>query len=135
MKNMCVMKKIAMLIALIPMMALASADNGLVHRWSFNGNLTDSVGGITATTVGNVTTDGRQYSLAGGSYGSSYVDFGSGILPANGDGMTLEIWARRDGTRKCSRIFDIGSGTSNYLMWSWMNVDSTSDDNLSVCFS
>ena len=132
MKNMCVMKKIAMLIALMPMMTVAVADNGLVHRWSFNGNLTDSVGGITATAVGNVTTDGRQYSLAGGSYGSSYVDFGSGILPANGDGMTLEIWARRDGARKCSRIFDIGSGTSNYLMWSWMNVDSTSDDNLSV---
>lgn len=132
MKNICVMKKIAMLMALMPMMTVAVADNGLVHRWSFNGDLTDSVGGITATAVGNVTTDGRQYSLAGGSYGSSYVDFGSGILPANGDGMTLEIWARRDGTRKCSRIFDIGSGTSNYLMWSWMNVDSTSDDNLSV---
>ena len=88
--------------------------------------------GQQLTAVGNVTTDGLQYTLAGGSYGSSYVDLGSGILPANGDGMTLEIWARRDGTRKCSRIFDIGSGTSNYLMWSWMNVDSTSDDNLSV---
>lgn len=126
------MKKLLMALVLMPMTVMAVADNGLVHRWSFNGNLTDSVGGITAAVVGNVTTDGKQYTLAGGSYGSSYVNLGSGILPTNGDGMTLEIWARRNGEGHCSRIFDIGSDSSDYLMWSWMNVDSTSDDNLSV---
>ena len=31
-----------------------------LHRWSFNGNLNDSVGGSTATVVGNVTTNDRR---------------------------------------------------------------------------
>ena len=85
----------------------------LVHRWSFNGNLNDSIGGQTAKRVGNVTTDGRQYSLAGGSYGSSYVDFGSGILPANGDGITKTLAdyvtddVNKDGVYKALKHFEI----------------------------
>ncbi len=99
----------------------ASSQDGLVHRWSFNGDLTDSVGGQTATAVGSVTTDGGQYRLAGGSNGSSYISLGSNILPVDTGATTIEIWATRNQVRYWARILDIGSSTANYLIWAWNN--------------
>ena len=98
-----------------------SSQDALVHRWSFNGDLTDSVGGQTATAVGNVTTDGSQYRLAGGSNGSSYISLGSNILPVDAGATTIEIWATRNQIRNWARILDIGSSTANYLIWAWNN--------------
>ena len=51
------------------------ADPTCLHRWSFNGDLTDSVGGQSAVAVGNVTTDGSRYTTLGGSSGTSYIGF------------------------------------------------------------
>ena len=81
----------------------------LVHRWSFNGDLTDSVGGQTATAIGNVTTDGQQYSTTGGSSGTCYIDLGDWILPTNDLPVTVEMWVTRDVNVSYGRIFAWGS--------------------------
>ncbi|CAN5480445.1 hypothetical protein BH23VER1_BH23VER1_19100 [soil metagenome] len=96
--------------------SLASA--ALTHRWSFNGDLTDSVGGQTAqildpdnnpATGGGATLTGSSVNLAGGvNLESSYVSLGSGLLGTTGT-ATLELWATQQTVQNWGRIFDIGS--------------------------
>ncbi len=81
----------------------------ILHRWSFNGDLADSVGGQTAVAVGNVTTDGQQYTTLGGNSGTSYIDLGDWLLPTNGSPVTIELWATQDASTSYSRIFSLGS--------------------------
>ena len=84
---------------------------GLIHRWSFNGNLTDSVGGQTATLGGSVTTDGSSFITQYGSSGSSYISLGSDVLPREAEGATFEMWVTRTEANYNSewlRIFEIG---------------------------
>lgn len=85
----------------------------LVHRWSFNGDLTDSIGGQTATKVGNVTTGAEQYTLAGGENGSSYINLGSNVLPNDGSPVTLEIWATHFSYESYSRMFTVMTSINN----------------------
>lgn len=103
------------------------APDGLVHRWSFNGDLTDSVGGQTASKVGSVTSTGTQYRLAGGSRGTSYISLGSDVLVSSANSATIEIWATRNAVQKWARIFDFGNDTKHYIMWAWNNDTSSSD--------
>lgn len=83
---------------------------GLLHRWSFNGDLTDSVGGQTATVHGNVTTDGSAYITQYGESGSSYISLGSDVLPPGDSEATIELWGTRttDFWSPWCRIFEIG---------------------------
>ena len=108
------------------------SDGDLIHRWSLNGNLADSVGGQTAGTVGNVTTDGSQYTLAGGSRGSSYIDLGSNILPKDGRGVTLEIWGTQRSVKNWSRIWDIGGGTSTDMQMAWTAESNINSDGICI---
>jgi hypothetical protein len=103
----------------------------LIHRWSFNGNLTDSVGGQNAKAVGNVTRGGRSYRLGGGRNGSSYIDLGPNILPRDGRSATLEIWATIHSPQKWSRVFDIGAGIDDFMFMSW--CDGNPDHGSSPC--
>ncbi len=66
--------------------ALASYGSPyLAHRFGFNGNLNDSVGGIEPVAVGHSfvnSASGQAVKLSGGAKGSSYVNLGeSAILP------------------------------------------------------
>ena len=107
---------------------------GLLHRWSFNGEIAgdatgieitsryaecDSEGGQFATFRGVVTADGSQVTLAGGPRGTSYIDLGANILPNDNTAFTIEIWATMRSVQNWSRIIDIGSGTGNCMMWAW----------------
>jgi hypothetical protein len=99
--------------------SLSSA--ALTHRWSFNGNLNDSVGGQTAQildpdnnpgTGGAATLDANQVTLAGGgNFDSSFVDLGPNIF-GSGNQVTFEIWATQNAVQNWGRIFDIGNGTT-----------------------
>jgi autotransporter-associated beta strand protein len=96
----------------------------LAHRWSFNGNLSDSVGASNATIVdvggNNATLSATQVTLAGGSRSNSdYVSLGSNLLPNNDNPLTLEFWATQLSVKNWSRIFDFGSSTSENLFMSW----------------
>ena len=100
----------------------ATAVADLVHRWSFNGNLTDSVGGQSAKIVGSATSNGKQYTLPGGSCGSSYIDLGSDVLPKTSKAVTIEIWATQISAQYYSRIFSFGgSGGNLYMEWTLAN--------------
>ena len=93
----------------------------LLHRWSFNGDLTDSASGQDAVAVGNVTDDGHSYRLAGGSWGNSYINLGSDVLPKDGSPATIEIWATKHSFQRWGRIFDFGTGSNDgdYVFMAW----------------
>ena len=107
---------------------------GLTHRWSFNGTIAgdatgieitslyaeyDSVGEQYARLCGVVTADGNQVTLAGGPRGTSYIDLGANILPADNTPFTIELWATANSVQNWSRMIDIGSGTGNNMLWAW----------------
>ena len=96
-------------------------DETLVHRWSFNGDLQDSVGGGSATAVGKVTFADGCARLSGGTFGTSYLNLGKDVLPKNGQAVTLEIWATQRAVQDWSRIFDFGKGSANanYITMTW----------------
>ena len=99
---------------------------GLAHNWSFNNNLADSVGGVSAILYGNATLSSSSVTITGnGSSHINYVALGSGsnLLPTTNSPATIELWATENQVENWSRVFDFGStagGVSN-LMWSWTN--------------
>lgn len=97
---------------------------GLAHRWSFNGNLLDSVGTAHADVIevgtNNSTVGAASVTLQGGSSSASdYIQLGSGLLPKDGSPITLELWATQHSVQAWSRVFDIGSTNTENLFLSW----------------
>jgi autotransporter-associated beta strand protein len=112
---------------------LLSPASGLVHRWSFNGSLADSVGGQTASAIGSCTyQDANQILLAGGDKGTSYVDLGANVLPADGSPVTIEIWATDLSIQTWARIFDFGLDQTSYIMMSWNRNGQIGQDTVEV---
>ncbi len=99
------------------------AEDALCHRWSFNGNLVDSIGGTTATVSGasswNDAGHPTAIALPGGAMGAGAVNLGANMLPSDGSPVTIEIWATQHEVRGYSRVFDIGSSKTNYLALEW----------------
>jgi fibronectin-binding autotransporter adhesin len=112
---------------------LTTVGLGLAHRWSFNGNLTDSVGGQNATVVdvgaNNTTLSASEITLAGGAQASSdYVDLGDQVLPNGTTPVTIELWAKQISVQNWSRIFDFGAATGENLMMSWTRGTALTQD-------
>ena len=103
----------------------------LAHRWSFNGDYADSVGGSqsSATACGTyVSLYGNRVHTGYGacSHGSGYVDLGTNMLDTTA--ATIEIWALNDGVKNWSRVFDYGADDSHYFTMSWTSgTDATKD--------
>lgn len=121
--------------------ALSPLGVVLRNRWSFNGNLTDSVGGKTASIVEvgvnnvayNDTVNPTAITLAGGaSNASDYVQLGSHLLPKGVTPVTIELWARQNTIQNWSRIFDFNNGTAEYLMMSWTRGGADATDNSEI---
>lgn len=105
----------------------------LKHRWSFNGDLTDSFGTNNAIVVdvgtNNTTLTASNITLAGGTQSASdYVQLGSGLLPKDGSPVTIELWATQISAQNWSRIFDVGSSSLDYLFMSWSQGTDTTKD-------
>jgi autotransporter-associated beta strand protein len=105
----------------------------LTHRWSFNNSLADSVGTNNATVIdigaNNAVMSSSSITMAGGSRAASdYVALGSGLLPKDGTPVTIELWATTTAPQNWSRIFDIGSSTTDYLFMGWSQGTSTNLD-------
>ena len=96
----------------------------LKHRWSFNGNLTDSVGGSDATIVdigvNDVTVDSTSVTMTGGAKADSdYVKLGENLIPNTTTPVTIELWAKQNTIQNWSRVFDFHTDTNEYLMMIW----------------
>ena len=88
-----------------------AANDYLLHRWTFNGTLEDSVGGATATLKGGAALDAASthVKLPGGTKGAGWVDLGeTGGFPTNDTPFTIELWATVHEYTKNRRIFSIG---------------------------
>jgi autotransporter-associated beta strand protein len=109
------------------------AVTALKHRWSFNGSLSDSFGTNNAVVV-NVGTNNASLTsggitLAGGSKSTSdYVSLGSGLLPKDGTPATIELWATQLSAQSWSRLFDIGSSSSENLFMCWSQGTDTTQE-------
>lgn len=111
----------------------------LAHRWSFNGTLSDSSGGVTAMIVdpdansaagGTGVLSSTDVLLGGGARTSSaYIQLGAGgLLAGKKTPVTIELWATQVGVQNWGRIFDFGSGTTEYLMMSWTRGTTAAQD-------
>lgn len=96
----------------------------LAHRWSFNGNLADSVGAQDATAAGaqadKISFVDGEVRLPGLGKGQATLALGAGIVPAGLDGVTVELWATPEETRSWSRVFTAAStdgAQTLYLAW------------------
>ena len=108
-------------VAILPVVVANAAQ--LEHRWSFNGNINDSVGTATATTIGASTAVNyidnaavRTGADQDGTYATALC-LGSSLI--SGDSATLEIWATRNKHTKNMRVFDWGPDTTEYLCIGW----------------
>jgi autotransporter-associated beta strand protein len=98
-----------------------------VHRWSFTGNLNDSIGTSHATiengTTSNtnvVTQNATSVTLAGGvKADSQWVKLGSQLLPARNTPCTIETWATVHSIQNFSRIWDFHNSTTENVYMSW----------------
>ena len=101
--------------------AWAPGNAKLAHRWSFTGNLNDSVGSKNALIVNddtvNVGLSSTQHptsiQLTGGAKATSdYVNLGSNVLSGLQAGgvkpVTIELWATQEAVMNWARIFDFG---------------------------
>ena len=121
--------------ALAATSSLVPRGVGLTHRWSFNGDLKDSVGGQDATAYIYTFTNGNSELVltpASESKKKSYVNLGSNILPRNGSPATIEVWATQREDRSFSRIFDVGSGEPDYLTMSWTRSGGINTDMIRI---
>lgn len=105
-----------------PVLATASATcKGLMHRWSFNGNLKDSAGKSHGkATGGNPTFENGQVRFKQGE--KVCVDLGADLIPGEGKSpWSIEIWATRYSEIVWDMIFQastIGAENNDFL-WSW----------------
>ena len=101
--------RVAAFAAFAVCVALPLCAAELTHRWSFNGDYSDSVGGADAVKCGTYVSlyGGRVHMGYGAcSHGTGYVDLGTNMLDTTT--ATIEIWARHDGVENWSRVFDYG---------------------------
>ena len=104
----------------VAFVAISAFGTELTHRWSFNGDYSDSVGGADAVKCGTYVSlyGGRVHMGYGAcSHGTGYVDLGTNMLDTTA--ATIEIWARHDGVESWSRVFDYGADTANNVFLSW----------------
>ena len=104
----------------VAFVAISAFGAELTHRWSFNGDWSDSVGGADAVKCGTyVSLYGGKVHMGYGacSHGTGYVDLGTNMLDTTA--ATIEIWARHDGVKSWSRVFDYGADSANNVFLSW----------------
>ena len=107
----------------------AAADNSksfaaLAHRWSFNGDLADSVGGCTATTIGsktdvNYVNDNTAVQTGSDQAATYATSLNLGKALSAGEAVTVEIWAKRNSLNNAMRLFDWGLSNTDYICMSW----------------
>lgn len=107
----------------------ASCDNTamLAHRWSFTGDLTDSVTGTAGTMSGSgATYEDGVVKLPGGNKGTCYIDLGANKLSS--DSVTIEAWFTLRSQVNWTRVFVIGGSSGHSTVF-----NSRRSDNGNAC--
>lgn len=87
---------------------------GLVARYAFDGTCDASVGGANGVASGSpVYLPGRQGSAIDLNGTNSYVTLPAGV--GSEAEITIAVWFWRDSASDWQRVFDFGSGTSEYM--------------------
>jgi autotransporter-associated beta strand protein len=114
---------------------LGTSPISIAHRWNFNGSLNDSAGGsnakivdVGANNVSLASTPGQATLTGGTSTTSDYINLGSNLLPKTNSPITIELWATQNTKQNWSRIFDLGSSTSENLFMSWTRGTTLTQD-------
>ncbi len=105
----------------------------LVHRWSFTGNVKDSVTGVEAKSCGKANLSATALVLPGGTHEAGHLDLGRNLLPADGSDVTIEVWGTLKSVHKWARIFDYGSDDKNYFTMAWSYSDQPDTDSIEMC--
>ncbi len=117
--------------------ALAAAEmatsDALAHRWSFTGNVKDSVTGGAAKSIGKPSLSATALVLPGGKHEAGHLDLGTNLLPADGANVTIEIWATLRSVHFWARIFDYGSDDKNYFTMAWSESAKPDTDSIEMC--
>lgn len=106
-------------VAAEPISNEAATKKGLLHRWSFNGSLKDSVGGCDGKAIdGNVTFSKGEVRIKPG---GGYVDLGADVIPGGGVAeFTIEVWATKYSVQNWARVFQIPDNWGkNDFFWAW----------------
>ena len=107
----------------------------ITHRWRFDdGSLEDCVGGATATVGGTVAWTNGAVRLLGTANGTSCINLGANVLPADGRGATIEMWVTQLERRQWARLICAGPSTTFWLAsnrggtnkMGWLSVNGTS---------
>ena len=96
----------------------------LVHRWSFNGDYNDSIGGTAATMIGSAVgfNDGNTAVVMSGDGNSTgSLNLGTDMLPTDVREVTVEIWAAQTAVKNWARLIDYGPNNQNYFICVWNN--------------
>ncbi len=91
--------------------AIATPVPRLVHRYPFDTDASDVVGGANGTLQGGATVSGGSLLLDGA---SGYAALPAGIV-SNLTGATFEAWVNWTPNGYWARIFDFGNSTASYL--------------------
>ncbi|MBN1359741.1 MAG: discoidin domain-containing protein [Sedimentisphaerales bacterium] len=121
----------------VVMLTLASSGSAaeLAHRWSFNGDLKDSVGGKDAVIVEEGANDAilsdTEVTMTGGDKAESdYVDLPDHVLSDLGSTVTFEAWATHLGVQTWSRVFAFGTSTAEHMTMSWCTGTNINTDHV-----
>jgi hypothetical protein len=92
-----------------------SLPAGLLHRWSFNGDGTDSVAGSNATLQGSASISSNSLVLSGTGHLTSYATVNIASDFANNPSMTLESWMTVSNFASWAKVWMFGNSTANYI--------------------
>ncbi|MDB6079701.1 MAG: hypothetical protein JWO82_3448 [Akkermansiaceae bacterium] len=104
-------------VGLLTMSSHAATLADLKHRWSFNGDLTDSVSGATAVVTGAAGVVSNQLELPGGP-GAARANAASipiGATIAGTQSMTVEMWFTMDAVSDWRKGYMFGNDTTQYI--------------------
>ena len=110
-------------------------QNFLTHRWGFNGDWTDSVGGRTATKRGtwDFTPDARQVQTLAGGKNQDFIELGANLLPTTGP-VTLEMWLTLHGRQTWEKCLSAGAKKEDSLLFTLTSGNDPNEEKASSLY-
>lgn len=102
--------------------APAADAQTMLHRWSFNGDGTDSIGGANATLVGAATFGPSDLQVPGGGPFANYADVNIANTLNTNPSLTVESWFTLNALQDWSKVWMFGQDTSGEPSLSYIGL-------------